>query len=671
MRLNRYNLRRRGTTLIELLVVIVIFLAGILAVVQIFPGGFKILTDRSDLAAATSLAGGEMNRLKARPDLLPEAILPIQYTALGAGVYRIDIDSNRDPEDLNFGSNVTAVNAAGNAEDAAANDLGKWQYQQGANVTRLVIGEGGLIPAPVGTPQIPVGSRRTLQFAPILVSPNYGFVPVGAAAPVPVLVYGPDMLRQLTAPPAGPVESYEYFLENAGSNAARISLPTYTTPIQYRLRLTYYQNSGGNVIPRDRILVLTIPAGTLGGYFSVNLSTFLGAGTFLGLSADSLQVARLFTDRTGAAFSADNPYEFRLLSPQVGTIEFNPVGYQYQEVRSDGRRSALVARVDYVVYDWRVLRTEFRIPTAAEKVQRLPIRNLKVGGQKEVDGSSFTGLGFTVPNGAGGFSNAADFALVDVETGGVYVYNPTNPADPAPPANSINDFYVNPTQSSYSVDKSQGIIRFFDFDRNDANGIQLLLALPGAPAPVVVNAEGRTVRALYMGRKEWSMQVYKASESYRFSVTAPVAQSAYVGGTAAAYGFAPVAGETPASATRIYFPNCDVRRQVVIDQIYYRRAGDTLPRVLEGVRIKLDRTDALGPYADIRDIDPLATTFDFTSYGYAVKGVRGASVNVRAMFNPEVIRLNLGTATNYQQVVDWTRTMRRSNNESFLQRGTN
>ena len=34
---------RRGTTLLEVLVVIVIFLLGILAIVQIFPYGFKIL----------------------------------------------------------------------------------------------------------------------------------------------------------------------------------------------------------------------------------------------------------------------------------------------------------------------------------------------------------------------------------------------------------------------------------------------------------------------------------------------------------------------------------------------------------------------------------------------------------------------------------------------------
>ena len=40
--------RRAGTSLIEVLVVIVVFMVGILAIAQIFPGGFKILAKTRD-----------------------------------------------------------------------------------------------------------------------------------------------------------------------------------------------------------------------------------------------------------------------------------------------------------------------------------------------------------------------------------------------------------------------------------------------------------------------------------------------------------------------------------------------------------------------------------------------------------------------------------------------
>ena len=44
--------RRAGTSLVELLVVIVVFLIGILAILQIFPGGLRVLaTSRSNAVA--------------------------------------------------------------------------------------------------------------------------------------------------------------------------------------------------------------------------------------------------------------------------------------------------------------------------------------------------------------------------------------------------------------------------------------------------------------------------------------------------------------------------------------------------------------------------------------------------------------------------------------------
>ena len=66
-----------GTTLIEVLVVIVIFLVGILAVVQIFPKGFQILLFSRNASVATALSRDEIERLKSRPDQLPDGIVAL------------------------------------------------------------------------------------------------------------------------------------------------------------------------------------------------------------------------------------------------------------------------------------------------------------------------------------------------------------------------------------------------------------------------------------------------------------------------------------------------------------------------------------------------------------------------------------------------------------------
>jgi len=70
---------RRGTTLIELLVVIVVFLVGILAVVQIFPKGFQLLITNRNNAQATALARDTVERWKQSSDQIPDEIEAVYY----------------------------------------------------------------------------------------------------------------------------------------------------------------------------------------------------------------------------------------------------------------------------------------------------------------------------------------------------------------------------------------------------------------------------------------------------------------------------------------------------------------------------------------------------------------------------------------------------------------
>src|SRR4051794_36600123 len=88
--------RRSGTSLIEILVVIVVFLVGILAIVQIFPGGFRVLSESQKGTIATWLARARIETLKNYADQMPEGIVPVQYTWNGSQIV-IDAQPDRFP----------------------------------------------------------------------------------------------------------------------------------------------------------------------------------------------------------------------------------------------------------------------------------------------------------------------------------------------------------------------------------------------------------------------------------------------------------------------------------------------------------------------------------------------------------------------------------------------
>lgn len=155
--------RRKGTSLVEVLVVIVIFSIGILAIVQIFPGGFQALAQTRNQSVATQLGRDEVERLKARPDLLPEQIVPVTYV-FSAGDVQILSDASRRADDL--GPAAQALDQNGQLLDTGGNPLGNWMYLSGANNSRRIIGEGDVVPAPRQVGNL-YGGLRVLQFGPI------------------------------------------------------------------------------------------------------------------------------------------------------------------------------------------------------------------------------------------------------------------------------------------------------------------------------------------------------------------------------------------------------------------------------------------------------------------------------------------------------------------------
>jgi hypothetical protein len=641
------NRLRRGTSLIEVLVVIVVFLIGILALVQIFPGGFKLLNRTRDNAMATELGRGEVERLKARVDQLPEMILPVDYQWTGSD-YLVVANSSRLPAEM--GPNASGLLANGNLIDASNNVLGRWDELTGANLTRRIVREGRRVPAPrlINSATGEYGCLMTLQFGPILYNPQFQSL---------FAVVGNDMyLREGT--PERPLRPYEFYVDGFDTSSATVSLPSSSAgPISYSLSFTAYTNSGGGVTKVSIVdLAVTAPASGF-GFQTLTLSTYVP--NFVGCDFDSFRCARRYDQiATIAAFNSTNPYEFKVLNGPLGQILFNPAAFDTQVQQPNGRRAPLQARVSYDVYDWRILRDDFRIDDAVPAQHKVPLQNLRVIGGQTSDGSTWTGLPYDMPDGVGGIRRQ-DLILVDLETGGTYLYDPMNPADPSPSTESVNQVKVDPTKSSIYVDKSAGRIQFLDFDRDPSNGLQLRLVLPGATTPVTVNGAGRMARILYMANNEWAVQVTKAPASYDDTTGLPGIAQFYVGASG-------VPGGLP---TRIYFPRSDNGQTVSIDEIYGLKGGAVVgPLSYTGV-LQVRQADPLG--LPSLDVSTLVDALDATQYGYAVRGVKGASVSVRVLHNSSKLNLTNSSPANLGKLNSYIGQWQKSTTQTFLQRGVN
>ena len=118
---------------------------------------------------------------------------------------------------------------------------------------------------------------------------------------------------------------------------------------------------------------------------------------------------------------------------------------------------------------------------------------------------------------------------------------------------------------------------------------------------------------------------------------------------------------------RIYFPSSDARRKVTVDSITYRR-DDGTNRTLEGQDF-VTKASAAGSalslsYIDLTDVDPRA--MDFIGGQQAVRGVKGASVAVRVLWNPEAFNLVDDLGVNFSRAEVWARSWRPSITETFL-----
>lgn len=643
------HMRRLGTTLIEVLVVIVVFTIGILAVAQIFPKGFRILDQSRRTAVAVALARDLGEQLKAHPESLPEEIVPVAEDGSGLLV----VDPARSPYDL--GPQGQLLTQAGVLTSASNVAFGDWQRLTGANVMRRVIGESAKISAPrqVGLTPEYYGSPTILQFGPIDYRPGSGNMSV----------YGNDLVSHQGLPAAGDVrDDSEYFITNANTASISLSLPSGETGRNYRVSFSAYVTVGGQTQRQEFIglgpvnVAAQTPANGEYPLVTVALQTLINPTPLLSVDTSTIRVQRFFDQiAKNASFVAagetvPNPYKFKLLNESLGVLLFSPEAYNVSVLKPDGRHEALIARVNYDVYDWRIIREDFRVTSETPSLHELAVRGMKVSNEQGPDGRP-NGLMFgeAAPATAGfadmSSANAIasdNFMLVDLDTGGVYCEISKTVAG----------------KRLISVDKSLGVITFTTLDASQAGTIGELLLPDGNTRSVKL--DGRAVRALYMTKNEFSAQVLKGAAQYR-RATAPTNL-----GTAEYY-----AGPL-GDATKIYFSRSNQGRKINVGEIHYFRAGETTARALYSQDFLVDfpRVDASGlglPAIDLKDVDPLAASLDYTS-GYAARDIKGASIAVRVLWNPEIFRLQASPAANMTALEQWGRNWRRSTDDTFIVR---
>lgn len=675
----------RGTSLIEVLTVIVVFLVGIMALMQAFPSGLSLLRATRSNTLASSLARAEMQRLQVSSEALPDMIIPGIFLANGTV---FEINPGRPWNDIM----APADEVTGGEIDMDGNvifggsSIGRWDKVSGANHFNRVIGEGGAVPAPRPVGAM-TGGLMHLQFSPVYYSRSAG---TGVGQPGILTAYANDLIRRWGNPefnrpnPGRRGRDSVFFVVDSeadsplfpGEDQVWVPILRDTAGNPYltslRISFTFTYQSSTNYSQHDVVINIdpnTVPGTVMsnnGLWQVINLreliaqpgeyaSTGFDASSFIAADLGSVRVQRAYTELPlNQAFQDGNPYQFKVLNDEIGSLLFNPSAARVKtESIVGGDLVPLQARVDYTVLDWRIIKDGFRVPPATgNSVVRLQLQSLKVSSGTSADGTQFGGLGFQFPDGNNTVSGS-DFAVLDEETGGIILGNT--------PGGIFN---------SYFVEKRAGSITFVDQD--PAPGIQAYLTviqMDGSwSAPQLVNVDGRAVKTYYMVQGEWAVQTHKSARSYRVAPgVGPSGLSAgevFVGQTQLAD------GTLYGDENILYFPLSDLGHRVVISEL--RAEGPGGFSVVRDQEFHINTTRSLGGvlHAAINVAPKIpGAALSWQQVGYPVKGVRGASMRVRVLYNPERFSLLPDMRDNFNQLERWMRETRTIEAEGFLASG--
>ncbi|MBX3114015.1 MAG: hypothetical protein KF836_05560 [Fimbriimonadaceae bacterium] len=679
-----------GTSLIEILTVIVVFLVGILAVVQIFPPGLGVLRENRAKTQAIAMARAEVQRVLGQSAQIPERIVAGVFDTVG----NFFVLSNSNPNEMNppvdSGTGIGEMTSSGQVLDGG-NPIGDWTKLTGANRITRVIGEGKPISQPTVINGIS-GSRMQLLFGPIYYQYD---APNNRSLGQVLSVYGNDLRRTQgsadnqnpnSAEPLYDTDSFAFVpgteatlsgLTPAGfENKDQIwigrlqDLGTNTLKSHaYRVSMSFVYNDGVT----DRVVEAIFTAfpnianayyRELNNYAVISVPDLLTGSAFApagyrGVELASVRVQRIFQEvPNGTPFDAYDPYQYKPWNYALGTLMLNPAGANETVKDENGNDSPLMARVDYSVYDWRIIRDEFQVPgqiiaTGFNPVVKLLANQIMPSSGTRVDGQPYGGIALAgdnfmyTPDLAGNLGSR-DFVLMDLQSGGIIAGN------------------SGVANSCYEVDKSSGNIRFKDTDSSDSLVVTGHIWVPdgtfgGWVDSGPVEIAGRRVQALYMATGEYAVQLLKASSSY--NVVFPTAANQLAAGQCYEGG-----SNGWGQPNRLYFPLIDSGQKVTVGELWV--AGYSEP-VIRDRDLRIAGIESIGgvtvAYAEL----PAGVTFDASRNNYAVRRVEGASIKVRSFYNPQRFNMTSSTTENFERLARWTQTYSITQTETFDAGGNN
>lgn len=349
---------RKGTTLVEILVVMVILLVGIMTVIQMFPTGFRVVRAAESQTIATKLAQAEVERWKNMPGNLPDGILPIDSTGMVhseqyPGPPFDGFMPTPDPNQFDAGN---SINSRYVRNEVATIPVGSY-FTSGAGAA--------------------YGSKYTLAFSPIEVSAD----PENPALYSGLSVKSGDLLRRL-----GDSESFmylrpgqygvDYTLGTSDSKPAFYVTFSYDRIHDHVYYITYsywVENTTSHVATLLSQPDQPVSPDPNGDWVPVPITIPPGYSgcevTEVEASTDSC--ARGFVQVTPEGWSPNptkpqlDPYEFALVDSILGVVAFNPRAKNMSEYTARGVR-AITARIDYVIYDPRIIREDKVVPAPNE-----------------------------------------------------------------------------------------------------------------------------------------------------------------------------------------------------------------------------------------------------------------------------------------------------------------
>lgn len=604
MQVRRFAQRHdRGTSLVEVLVVMVVLVLGILTAIRIYPLGFSTLRHTESMSVAQRLAQAELERLKASQGGVPDLIAAVDPGAKPAGAV---LDPTVRPDDLSVHPNAKPADA---------------EFWSDVNKMRKILGEEARIPPPVPT-AFGDASLYTLAFGPID-WPQAG-VASDQQADAYIQVYGTPMvgtdLQTLTP------EEQKDLLERLGTRRYAIdyaqgiiAVASAPYPRQLKADYTYYVRGGTvRTVTGD---IIEVPAETRSPYVKVPLGVvnrrsqtydpaFL-PGTSGGVQPGSETISpKLRYVPFGQAFSPVNELEFKVVGTfgaagQFGaTIAFHPRAHI--RLRSAGRPA--IARIDYHVADWHVLREDKTVPSSPPYDVKLALPFIKEAGVTQEE-TQLTGAGpaLRLYRGVVPSLPGVSVVAVDLEDGSLLVNR-------IPPRNQY-----------FEVDYRNGIVHL----------PEEALFLKPEGGFVRKPVAGRALRFFYRADGDWAVAVQKAAASYE-----PVARPVRILPYRSCLVLPPTAvrqGSGTRYYLRVLFPIADQGKSVVLSYAYWNRHG--VRQIVHGVSAQISDQSVPGISAD--PLGELSGTWPAHPYisiplpddisvgrGVEVFNVRGTSLRV-------------------------------------------